>query len=194
MKTKNWTLAVLAILIAAVGFASDVPKLNIIKTDDHKALIAYKADFVNTLEIMVCDENGDVLYFKRTKNPQAEFSKIFDFSEIGNGNYNVCVNYGNQSIARELNVSKKQIKISDTERKYEPYFKLNDCKLNVSHLNVPLKSVYLNIYKNGQQISCVNLGKKMAIQKCINMSKLPKGEYDILLTDQINEHWFFVQL
>ncbi len=194
MKTKCWTFTVLAILIAAIGYATEIPKLNIVKTDEQKALIAYKADFENTLEIKVCDNSGDILYFKRTKNPQSEFSKIFDFSELGNGNYRVSVNYGNQSVNRDLTISNKEMKISETERMYEPFWVLKDGNLNVSHLNVPMKNVYLNIYKKGEHVSGVNLGKQMSIQKCIDMSKLPKGDYEISLSDHFNEHWFFVQL
>lgn len=194
MKTKCGTLTVLAILIVAIGYATEIPKLNIVKTKDQKALIAYKADFINTLEVTVTNDDGDILYFKRTKNPQSEYSKVFDFAEVGNGDYHVSVNYGNQSINREINISKKGLKVGEAERMYEPFVVLKNGKINVSHLNVPMKNVYLNIYNKGEHVSGVNLGKQMTIQKCIDMTGLQKGKYELVLKDHFNEHRFFVQL
>lgn len=194
MKTKSWTLTVLAILIATIGYATEIPKMSVLKADKQKALIAYKANFNTTLEVTLCNCEGEILYFKKTKNPQSEYRKVFDFSELGNGKYHVSINYGNQSLNRELTVKNNELKVGAAKRLYEPCWKVKDGKLNLSHLNVPMKNVYLNIYKKGEHVSGVNLGKQMAIQKCINVSALQKGEYEVVLSDHFKDHRFFVQL
>lgn len=194
MKTKFWTLTVLAFLIVAVGYATEIPQMNVVKSEKQKALVAYKANFNSTLEVTLTNNEGEILYFKRTQNPQSEYRKVFDFSELGNGKYNVSINYGNQSINRELTIKKNKMEIGTAKRMYEPFLTTKDGKLNLSHLNVPMKNVYLNIYNKGEHVSGANLGKQMTIQKCIDVSALQKGEYEVVVTDHFNDHRFFVQL
>lgn len=194
MKTKNWTFTVLAILIATMGYATEIPQMNVVKAENQKALIAYKASFNTTLEVTLTNSEGEILYFKRTEKPQSEYRKIFDFAELGNGKYNVSINYGNQSINRELTIKNKRLEVGTAIRMYEPFLTMKDGKLNLSHLNVPMKNVYLNIYNKGEHVSGANLGKQMAIQKCIDMSTLQGGEYEVVVTDHFKDHRFFVQL
>lgn len=194
MKTKNWTFTVLAILIATMGYATEIPQMNVVKAENQKALIAYKASFNTTLEVTLTNCEGEILYFKRTEKPQSEYRKIFDFAELGNGKYNVSINYGNQSINRELTIKNKRLEVGTAIRMYEPFLTMKDGKLNLSHLNVPMKNVYLNIYNKGEHVSGANLGKQMAIQKCIDMSTLQGGEYEVVVTDHFKDHRFFVQL
>ncbi len=194
MKTKVWVLTTLAFLIVAIGYASTIPKMNITEMKAQKVLITYDAPFSSPLEISIIDDNGDVLYFKRTTSPHSEYSKIFDFTKSGDGKYNICINYGNQSINRQLSVANNKIITGTSERLYEPYFSVKNGKLNVSFLNVSMKNVDMKIYKNGTYIAEVNFGKQMVLQKCVNLSDLKNGEYELVLKDSFKEHRYFVQL
>ena len=194
MKTKVWVLTTLAFLIVAIGYASKIPKMNIISADAQRVLITYNAPFSSPLEISIIDDDGDIVYFKRTKSPHSEYRKVFDCTKSGNGKYNVCINYGNQSINRQFSIENDEIKTETSERLYEPYFSIKNGKLNVSFFNVSMKNVDMKIYKNGTYISEVSFGKQMVIQKCVNMSDLRNGEYELVLKDFFKEHRYFVQL
>lgn len=194
MKTKNWVLAALACLIVAIGSASDLPKVNVVPIAAEKALVAFETPSAAPLEITLTASSGEILYFKKSTKHLAEYKKVFDFSELGKGVYCMCINYGNRSVSRTINVAKDEIKVGEMQRLYEPYFVLNDKKLNVSFLNCPCKPVFLNIYCEGKHLQGINLGKGLAVQKCIDLSLLQKGEYEVVLTDCFKNHKFIAQL
>lgn len=194
MKTRFWVCTTLAFFIVAIGSASDFPKMNVVPVEAEKALVAFSSSEASPLEITLTNSEGEILYFKRTKQRYSEYKKIFDFSELGEGKYCVCVNFGNQSINRKINVQKEGIEVGQAQRLYEPYFCLKDRMLSVSFFNCPCEPVYVNIYHHGRHIKGINLGKEMTVQKYLDLSRLKKGEYEVVLTDRFKDHKFIAQL
>ena len=192
MKTTKLVIATMAIFIVAIGFASEIPKMNIIPVEAEKALVAFNSTSPVIFEITLTKSNGEILYYKKYESPLGEYRKIFDFSEMGNGTYNVNVNYGNCSIVRDLCISNKDIEVGQVVRLYEPYFRFKNDKLNISFLNVSQKDVYLNMYQEGEHITGAKFGKEMSIQKCVDLSKLKDGNYEVIVTDWFNDHSFTV--
>ena len=194
MKTKALVLAALAFFIVAMGNASELAKMNIVQVEAEKALVNFNIPDATSLEITLSAANGDVVYYKKTKERYCEYKKVFDFSDLKDGKYCVCINYGNQSLNRTLNVDDGQIAVGPAQRLYEPYFKLKDKKLNVSFLNCICEPVYVNIYRNGEHVSGHNLGRGLTVQKCLDLSRLRSGEYEIVLTDKFKDHKFMAKL
>lgn len=194
MKTKSWAITALACFIVAIGHATDFPKMNVIPIEEEKALIAYQSSEATPLEITLTNDEGEILYFKRTQKRHNEYKKVFDFSELGEGKFCICVNFGNRSISRNVTIAEGNISIGEPQRLYEPYFFLKDKKLNVSFFNCPQKPVYVNIYKNGKHIEGIHLGKGLTIQKRLNLSRLESGEYEIVLSDLFKDHKYIAQL
>ncbi len=194
MKTKSWILAILTFFIVSVGFAAEFPTMDVILVEENKAMLAYKAPEAATLEVTLTDCNGTVLYFKRTSSQTEELNEVFDFSNFNNGSYCMSVNYGNRSISRNLSINEEKIEVGAPLRCYEPYFRLEDKKLSISLFNRPQKQVFVNIYQNGNHVDGFKLGKDLAIQKCLDLSRLNKGKYEVVVTDQVKDHRFFAEL
>jgi len=194
MKTKSWVLATLALFIAAIGSATDYPKMNVVQVEDHKALLAYSAPTATPLEITLTNYYGDILYFKRTSERYAEYKKVFDLSKLGDGDFCMCVNFGNQSVSRRIKINNKRIEVGPPQQCYEPSFKLNDKTLDISFLNTGMKQVYLSIYQDGKYIDGTKLGRDLAIQKRLDMKRLEDGEYMIVLSEKHKDHKFIAKL
>ena len=126
MRTKTWVLTALAFFIVAIGSATDFPKLNIEPVEAEKALVTFNSSEATPLEITLTNCDGEILYFKRTKQRYTEYNKTFDFSELGEGKYCVCINFGNRSVNRNITVDKEGIAVGEPQRLYEPYFCLKD--------------------------------------------------------------------
>ena len=194
MKTKLWVSLALAFFIAAISYASDFPQMNVVQLEAEKALIAFESTEPSALEITLTNHNGEILFFKKTQKRYSSYKKVIDFSSLGVGNYCVCINFGNKSITRKVDVTKSEIKVGPPQRLYEPYFCLKDKKLNVSFYNCPQKQVYVNVYKSGEHVTSIKLGKDLTIQKRLDLSKLRQGEYEIVLTDYFKDHVYIAQL
>jgi len=194
MKTKHWVFTALAFFVVAIGYASDFPQMNVVPVEAEKALIAFDSSEPSPLEITVTNHDGEILYYKKTTKRYSAYKKVFDFSALGVGNYCVCVNFGNKSITRKVDVTNDKIDVGPPQRLFEPYFCLKDKKLNVSLFNCPQKQVYVNVYKSGEHVTSLKLGKDLTIQKRLDLSKLGKGEYEIVLTDYFKDHVYIAQL
>jgi len=194
MKTKSWVLATLALFIAAIGSASDFPKMNIVQVNADKALLAYSAPTATPLEITLTNCAGDILYFKRTTERYSEYKKVFDLSKLGDGEFCMSVNFGNQSVSRTIKIAGQTITAGPTMEFYEPCFMLKGKMLDISFLNTGMKQVYLNISQNGKYIDSIKLGRDLAIQKRLNMKRLRTGEYTIVLSEMHKDHTFLAKL
>lgn len=194
MKTKTWVVTALAFFIGAIGYATDFPKMNIIPIEDETVMLAYQSTEATPLEITLTNHQGEILYFKRTRKRYNAYQKVFDFSKLEEGLYCICINFGNRSISRNITLEKEELAIGQAQRMFEPYFCLSDKKLNVSFFNCPQKPVYINIYQNGRHIQGINLGSKLAIQKRLDLSRLKKGEYEIVLSDLFKDHTYLANL
>lgn len=194
MKTKTWILAILAFFITTIVNATDFPAMNVIPVEANKAMLAYKAPTAATLEVTLTDCKGEVLYFKRTNQKETEYNQVFDLAEMEDGTYCMCVNYGNRSVKRNLVLDGESISVGAPMRCYEPYFCLEEKMLNISFFNRPQKPVYVNIYQDGKHIDGFKLGKELAIQKRLDLSKLKAGDYEVVVTDNITDHKFLAEL
>ncbi len=194
MKTKARIFTILACFIVSIGYATEFPKLNVISLESDKALVAYSSNRPYILEISLTNRHDEIVYFRRTTEHQDTFNKVFDFSQMDEGEYTVCVNYGNMSIVRSLEVSDENISVGPSQQLFEPYFKLCGNKLNVSLFNCPQKQVHISVFQDGRCISQLKLGKELAIQKRLDLSGLEKGKYEIVLSDFFDDHSFMVEL
>ena len=194
MKTMYLLMTLLVVFVTSTSFATEKPRMTISANDNQMASIRFESPVPTWYEITIQDNKGELVYYKKSNERSQVFTQDFDFSSLNAGKYDVCVNYGNQSLNRELNVTPNGIETSPAEFFYEPYFKVEDGKLNVSFLNVAQKEVYLNIYKDNQLVYGVYLGNEMEIQKRLDLNQLERGDYEIVMREWFKNHSTGVQL
>lgn len=192
MKTKYWVLTALALFIVAFSYATDKPKMNIVTGNNEKALVTFESQTAYPLEITICNTYGDIVYYWKGESIQKNLSQPLNMSEFGKGTYHVCVNYGGQSLNRDLIVTRNEVKVGPVVELYEPFFSYDNDRLNLSFLNVAQKNVYLNVYQGDEHVTGVNLGDNMDIQKSFDFSKLSTGEYEVVVSEEFKDHHFLV--
>jgi hypothetical protein len=192
MKTTTWVLTTLALFIIVIGFAAETPKMNIAVNDADKILVSFESATACPVELIITGNDGEVLRRWQTETPKNSYNQLISRSELGNGTYNVALNYGGKSINRELRIENNEIKVGPSIQLLEPFFCFKNDRLKVSFLNAANKNVYLNVYKNGEHYTGFKLGKDMDIQKCIDFSMAEKGKYEIVLSDYFKEHYYAV--
>ncbi|MCK3683631.1 hypothetical protein [Maribellus sp. YY47] len=194
MKTKSWVLFTLTLFIAAIGSATDFPKMNVVQVEKDKAMLAYSASTATPLEITLTNSDGEILYFNCTNERYREYKKLFDFSKIGDGDYCLSVNFGNQSVSRSLSINHNKMEVGPPQKCYVPCFNLNGNQLDISFLNTGMKQVYVNIYHNGEHIEEAKLGRDLAIQKRLDLKRLRPGEYLVVVSERFKDHTFIAKL
>ena len=78
MKTKFWTVIVLAFFVAGAASATELPKMEFVQVKENTAMLAYSFSHEAPLQVSLTNFDGEVLYHKETEH-QTEFKKMFDF-------------------------------------------------------------------------------------------------------------------
>lgn len=182
----------IAVGIITAGFATEKTKMNVSTVENEIALIAYNSETPSVIELTIKDERGVTMYYYKSKREQASYRGKFDFSKVEAADYYLCLNSNNASISSRVQVSSNGIEISSPQEMPDPVFNQKQNLLDVSFLNVPQEQVYLNLYKDGNHVEMVKLGNTLCIQKRIDISKLEKGEYKVIINDLFKEHTFMV--
>lgn len=194
MKTKNLILTVLAVFVAATGFATQRPTMNVIPVENEKAMVAFETMTPATFELSLKNQSGEVVYFKKSEKPVQNYSLIFDLRNLDDGSYHVNLKHGNCTIDREITVfNGHTLQVGEEVRMFSPYYKFENDMLQISYLNNSQKNVFLNVFRDGEHVTGKKLGKEMCIQKMISFSNLDKGTYDVVLSNNQNDFQFTVQ-
>ena len=193
MKTKNFMLTALALVVAITVSATKIPTLNVIPVENQKALVAFENSHPSDVELSIRNKSGEVLYYKKSQAPVENMRMVFNFMELKDGVYNVCLEVNNCKISREITVSEHQLKqVGAQVRAFSPYCTLEDNLLKVSFLNNAQKNVYMTIYNEGKYVAGRKLGREMCIQKAFDFSKLESGQYEIVFNGNNEEYIFSV--
>ena len=193
MMTKFRILIILAILISEIGFASNNPKMDIKTLGKNKNVLSFQSEAAFPVEITFRYEGDEILYQWQSKTPVEKLTKVFDLTELTEGKYNVCLNYGEYSISRELKVTGEGIIVGPEIRSNKPYFYYKDDLLKLSFLNASQKEVYFKVYQNNELINQIYMGTNLNMQKMFSLADLNEGEYDVVLSDFFAEHHFTVR-
>lgn len=190
MKTIQVIFTMAVILLATAGFAAEKPQMYVNAAGEKKILVSVESEKALPFEIEITSDKGDLLYNWKLETPVESAQQIFDLSKMGQGEYCVTVNYGGNSVKRDVRIARKTIEVGKQVYMYEPFFAFKNDILKVSYLNLANNNVYLKVYKEGEYYAGVNLGKGTDIQKAIDFATAGKGEYNIVLSDRQNEHYF----
>lgn len=194
MKTKSLVFTVLAVLFAFAASATKLPTMNVIPIEKEKALVAFESATPSSFELSIQDENGAFVYYKKSEKPVQTYSMVFNLNQLEEGNYDVCLTYGNYKLSRDMFIDVNgKIKVGEEMTEYAPVYKFENNMLKVSYLNNSLRNVNLTIYQDGHFITGKRLGKDLCIQKVFDLSKLESGKYDVVLSDNTNEYAFHVE-
>jgi hypothetical protein len=193
MKTTKWVISTLALLIAAISFATETPKMNVVASEDDKILVSFESTTAYPVELIITDADGEIMHYWKSDYPENIVNQRLNLSQLGHGKFNVALNYGGTSINREISITRKEIKVGEPLELHEPFFSFKNEKLNVSFLNIANRNVYLNVYKDGEYYDGLTLGKDVDIQKSIDFSIAGKGTYEVVLRDYFKDHYYSIR-
>jgi hypothetical protein len=172
------TLVLFSNVLLAVGNL----KLNVLPISDQKALVSILSLENSVLNISLTDENGNIVYYHESDVVVDEFSKIFNFSKLDNGNYKLKVVCGDFTTERLIQKSADRVSVGDEMTTIQPYFGIKGNVLKCSYLNFDKEYVVFHLFKNNTELYTKPIGKHFDVQQALNLSKLNKGDYEAVLT------------
>lgn len=189
MKTL-FTLA--AVAVVTIATAVERPKMNVIPIESDRAVVALSNENPAYFEINVKAENGSTVYFKQSSKKLTDYSKIFDFSELEEGTYEISMKVNDTKIMRSIEIANNKISIGDEKITYDPFVVLKDDILKISHLNFGKENLSLMIYGDEGLVFHTNIGNDFAINAGYNLSKLSDGNYEVVVSGDSDSYLYSI--
>lgn len=183
MKTALKVTFVLALaLVASNLFATGNLKLNILPLNEDKAVVSISALTNSDLQITITDNRGNIVYYQENEGQDGNYRKVYNFSELEEGFYNMKVVSDNLTAERQIRKIDNEIVIGDEKTTLKPFFGVDDNILRCSYLNFAKENAVFHFYTDNQEIYTRNIGNTFVVQQALDLSKLSKGDYRAVLS------------
>lgn len=195
MKTMFKVTLVFALFLAAhTVWASGNLSVNIQPISAEKVVVAISSLTESNLKITVEDQKNRIVYYNETSEPKGDYRKIFDFSELENGSYKLSVVSKNLTAEREFQISKGEVKVGKEKTTLEPFFGYEDGLLRYSYLNFDNENVTMYFLDKNDLIYSKEIGNTFNVNEALNLSKLKKGDYSVILSAGEKEFTYQVDI
>jgi len=190
MKTKHFFLLIVAVTFVANVFATDIPKMSIIPLRDTKALVSVQHTVPNVSEISIASDRGEIGYYKKSKKEVDMFKKVFDLSQLENGEYRLTLKAGNATVKNDLMIENGMVSVLKQRNEMKPYFAAEKDNIILSYLNFNKEEMTVHVYNGNKLVFSKKLGNDLAMHRILNLEQLKNGNYNIHLIDTHNMYGF----
>lgn len=182
MKTIRTFIAIIALVASAnIASASGNLRVDILPLTSSRAVVAVSSKADAKFEISIENSYGEVIYYKETEGDATDYRKVYDFSRLGDGEYRVIASIDGATSERTFSVGPREISVGDLKYVADPVFSFNNDVLRVAYLNYPGEKVNLKIYDGNEEIYSKTIDSNFAVNEGLNLAKLAKGNYQVVL-------------
>jgi len=194
MKTimKVILVFVLAVVTSA-AFAAGNLKLNVLPVSGEKAFVDISSLADKTVSLTLSDEDGNVVYFKENVVSKENLRKLYDFSDLEDGNYKLTVNSDGLVAERQLKKGNHTIEVGNESTVLSPYFAFQDNILKCSYMNFMYDNVSLKIYQDNLLLFSKKIGSHFSVTDGLNLKNLESGDYLVCLVAGDKEFYYNVR-
>ena len=194
MKTIKITLMLALIVSANIALATGNLKVNILPLTAERAVVAISNSDKSEFGISVESKYGEVLYSNQTNGSSKEYNRIFDFSQLQSGDYNLVVNIDGAISKRAFSIDGYKITVGELKKAVEPFFSYEENVLRVAFLNYANDNLKLTIYDGGTSIYEKALENTFSVNEGLDLSKLNKGDYSVVLSAGVESYRYTVDV
>lgn len=169
------------ILLSNVSMATGNFKVSLTARNEGKALLSVTNDSEQIYEIKISDSEGNMIYSYETEDSNANFNQTLNFSKLEHGLYKMNVKMEGAQYEKYLTVNQEGVSVEKSTKKTAPVFQFKNNVIAVSHLNHGLEKVSAHIYQDGVLIWEKDMENGFSINKGIDISKLDRGNYNLIL-------------
>jgi len=193
------TILKVTLLFAFVAFANTLFAagnlvLNIIPLSSEKAVVAISSLTDSNLKISVKDDMGRLVYYKEISDPSSNYRKVYNFSDLEEGQYSLSVESNNLTTERPFEINHKTIKVGEEKTMLEPFFTFEDGYLKYSYLNFNKENVTLYFFEKNQLVYSKKMGRDFNVNSALNLSKLREGNYVAIIAAGGKEYSYPIEI
>ena len=178
-------------LILAGLFAVVIPALaggeiHLNAGSENRATVSYSAFEPADVKISIEDQDETMVFYSEQKNHVGEYRKMFDLSQLKDGNYRLIAFINGEKQVKNFSVigAKMNIdnKLPSSETVRPPFFKEIDGYLVCLYENQLSEDVQVRFLSDGVSFFKDKSFEGTMYNKKFNLSHLPDGNYEIILS------------
>ena len=193
MKTIKFLSTVVAVAVVAIASAVEKPKMSVVPMTPDRAVVSIQNDNAALFELSIIAENGDLVYYKQSTKPLNSYQKVFDFTQLENGNYTLTLKVNDTSLSKDFQVASKGIYVGESKLRFDPYFAYANDVLKLSYLNFDNENFSLNIYNDNRLVYKSKLGNEFNMVNGYDLSGLTAGKYNVVLSSMNKEYTYSLE-
>jgi len=197
MKTRKLMFAAVLILLnvvlTQVAYSNIERTMPLISNDsmtveltdvEKEARITVRNLHHNNVVLKIEDNWGNALLIEKIKE-LGRYSKLYNFSKLGDGEYTITVLFGDEAIYQKVNISNGTLSVMPKYRITEvmPFFLKKGDFLYVSYINSEERYVSVSILDSSNEVIFEKgMGNELDTQGKFDISQLKKGKYTVKLS------------
>lgn len=184
------TIATILLLVVAVmAGATEKPRLEVTPISASRAAVTLLNPTPGMMEATFTKTDGSVIFSTRINEGIHDYQKVFDFSDVEDGNYVLTFKVNNTAVMRNIAIERGAIRVGTSNLRYDPYVALKDNTLKLSYLNFDLRNVKFTLRQNNEVVYEANLGRDFSLLRGFDVSKLESGKYETIISDGRNTYF-----
>ena len=178
---KTTTMIIAAILITNFAMATGNLRVSFLPVGSDNARLEITNSNTSQFEIDVKDDNGDVVFFKKTKDLATNYQKMYDFSALEDGFYTLSVKIDNEKNESRFSIERGNVVVLDEKKFAKPYFTFDDNVFKMTYLNFSNDPLKMFVYGDKGLLKEKNLSKEFAVHEGLDFSKAERGAYRVIV-------------
>lgn len=134
----------------------------------------------NSVDISIQNENGATIY---SNHQELETSKRYSLENLEPGNYIVSISNEIKTVENNITITTDGLFIDfNVNTTYKPVFNILEDNLDINYLAAGVDT-RIYIQKNDDIIYQMDINNSLSINKRFNTSKLPPGDYNVIVSN-----------
>ena len=188
MKTKTSILTIFAVALVFIATASDKPRTHVRSLNADQVLVTVQSEEASKMEVSIEDNNGNIVYYKRSKKPIDSYAKIFNVQQLEDGDYSLALTVNDRVIKRNLAIYNEKISVGEEQDLIPPFFTFDGEKLILAHLNFENENYVVEITGREGSIYKASVGNDTSVNAKYDLSRIRNGNYELILSSANNDY------
>jgi hypothetical protein len=193
------TIFRVTMLFAFVAFANTLfamgnLNVNILPINSEKAVVSVSALTNCNFSIKIVNEKNQIVYYNENSIPGEYYRKVFNFSDLEDGEFTLSVASGNLKTERSFQKTRRSIQVGTEKTTLDPFFSYKNDILKFTYMNFMNENITLSFYENNQKLYSKAIGKTFNVVEALDLSKVEKGNYLAVLRAGSKEYLYPINI
>lgn len=156
----------------------------------YKAVVSVSSLLNSNIKLTITDNSNQIIYKGEMNKLAKDYSKIFDLSQLEDGDYQLKVESDKMTTVRSFTKNNNAMKIGDEKTSMKPYFEYKDGILRLTYLNFDQDDLKLSIFEGDNLIYTKKLETGFTVTEALKMRGYYKSNLTAVFTAGKTEHYF----